>query len=452
MKRKLTVALIALASLTRLWGGDLDLPAFLKAAAGHDPRFQGYLAESLSLIWADKLARPADDLVISLSGDYALDLEDPDPENGYSGTLALGKLFPVTGTSAGTSLRLAPTGSSVTVTLEQDIARNAFGRSTRWQTDLALYANEITRFQIVEAWEDYFADGVRLWYDWKNARDALRNAEWGYRESLKLQDNVASRAARSVATATEVAQARLRVLDKKDALSNARTLYERKTRVIRYRAGIPDTEAINPPESVILPFDGWRDLPSGPNALSEKTRSGQILDLLSKRADLTVLIRRDDLLPSVSLSASYRYGGNGYEFTDPASTLSLGVELEYPFPGTRSRAGYESAKVDRDRARLTLADTLGRLWIDLSDVSLRLDTAEELVRSGRERLALSEQIYRDKQREYERGDATLDELFTAQNSVQTARLQLSTRESERDLLLLEWYRLTDQLVTELPVP
>jgi outer membrane protein TolC len=434
-----------------LHAGDLGLTDFLKAAAGNDPRFLGYLAENLSLVWQDRLALPADDFVIKASAEYALLLEDP-AADGFTGSVAVSKLFPSSGTTAGVSYRAAPVTSALSLTLEQDIARNAFGRSTRWQGELSSLSTEISRFQIAEAYEDYFADCVRLWYDWRSAWLSMTSAEWGWRESLKLLENVEVRAARSVATATEVAQARLRVLDKRDAMLNARTLYERKTRLIRYRAGVSDSEPIQPPEKAVLPFKGWTGLPESSEGLLTLTRSGKILKLLSGKADLTVKIRQEDLLPSVTLYAAYRMTGNGYEMAEPANSVTLGIGFEYPLPGTQARARYEQSLQARDRNQLTVADTLGRLWIDLADLKIRLDNADELIVSGRERVALSEQIYRDKQKEYERGSADLDDLFTAQNSVQTARLQLTTREAERDLLLVEWYRLTDQLVQELNQP
>jgi hypothetical protein len=76
---------------------ELTMREFIKISAAADPEFQSILIEQYYLKYKKDLELPASDLVLSLTGQYDLFLDQKE-KNGAEGSISLSKLFPATGT------------------------------------------------------------------------------------------------------------------------------------------------------------------------------------------------------------------------------------------------------------------------------------------------------------------------------------------------------------------
>ncbi|MCA9400689.1 MAG: TolC family protein, partial [Candidatus Omnitrophica bacterium] len=200
----------------------LDLDTFIRLASENDSRFEEILIDELPLRYQKALRLPAKDLVLGVKAQYDVFLDQNRDEADTS--LSLSKLFPYTGTDVSVSYKNTPSSSSTTSSSEftfaltQPIAENAFGAVTRLKDKIIGLENEVARFQIIEAYEDYFAAIITAYMDWYASYENLKIGDSSYQQNLKLMDNIKERQKSSIALPLDVNKIKLQVMAKRETL------------------------------------------------------------------------------------------------------------------------------------------------------------------------------------------------------------------------------------------
>ncbi len=428
------------------------LETFVRLAAQRNTVFEEILIDELPLQYTRILNLPADDLVLSVKGRYVLMLDEMDNAPEY--TLALDKLFPATGTRLSTSYTTdygsgaRRNESEFSIAVVQPVAENAFGRANRLVEKLSGIENAVARHQIAEAYEDYLAGLIRLYYDWYAASEHLATATTAYGDAKKQLENIRERARNNIALPIDVNKIMVQTVSRKERMTSLRNDYHAHTNLVMEATRAVETERPVPVKPVEAERNRILDLDTELRKFRESSRTVTILGLLEEKAGTEVAQAADRLLPSINLTAGYDLTGANRFFTDPDHGLFAGMSLEWPLPDRQETARHEISRINNRRVSLSTGNAKLSLDTALKNLYRTIENQHRLIELAKEKIAISEAIVRDEKRNYSLGKTSLNDLIDEVNRLEEHRFNLINREIELQQLIVEWRRLTDTLVRE----
>ncbi len=428
---------------------ELSLKEFIDLAVKKDTEFERILIDELALRYEKDLQLPAKDLVLEVKSqyDFFLGQDREAPEN----TVSLSRLFPFTGTDLSVTYKTVPSygsnnnTSDFTLAVSQPIAQNAFGKATRLKDKIVGLEVDIARHQIIEAYEDYLASLISGYYDWYQAYANLEIGESSYRQNMKLLDNIIDRQKSNIALPVDVNKVHLQVLAKKEKLVELKDRYARAfnfiEKAIRWQGEAPLL-----PQLTGIYSDVDTAFEVNYKAFKENSRTYQVLDLLEEKSGLRVDEEADDLLPSVDLLLGYNVKGKDLAIKDEDNMLYAGVSLEWPLGDQVDRAEFETSRFDLQRTRLANKGLRFQLYTDIKDLSFQMQAEEELLGIAKNKIDLAREILEAETENYSFGKVSLNDYIDAVNVLDTNRFNEILHDTQYKKLLIEWLRLTDQLV------
>ncbi len=425
----------------------LSLEEFVSLSAKNDTMFEEILADELALQYKKNLALPARDLVVTVKSDYAV---FQDPHKGKPDvSVSLEKLFPFTGTQVSAGYTSRPSAlstknfSDFSVLISQPIARNAFGRTTKYQDKLIGAEIQIAQYQITEAYEDYLAQLMVIYCTWHEAYHKLKIGESSYQENLKLLRNVHDRRKSKIALPIDVNKIKLQVLAKKEKLVDLKNIFERTQNLVQ--KAIQDKTIYQPDKPS---FNSLVDFSQTYARFKKTSRTAQILALMEKKSALQVSKNAHELLPSIALRLGYEREGTGWDIAEKDEMFYGGILWTWPVPHQNKKAAHSLSRVNAQKTRLASTNTYRRLYTDLENLSLQIQRERHLMDIAQEKIQLSRSILKDETENYSFGKVTLNDYIQAVNALDTHRFSRVVHDSQEKKLLIEWLRLTDQLLTK----
>lgn len=430
-------------------GRALSLEQFIRKASLADTRFEAILIDALKLQYKKALGLPAGDFVLSLKSEYNF-LFNPD-QGGVANTVSLSKLFPSTGTevTAGYESSLSATTRRVTsefeVKVTQPIAENAFGRNTRLLDKIIGMETDIADFQIVEAYEDYLASLVQLYYNWYSAYENVKTAQNSYNENMKLLANIKERQRSKIALPLDVNKVSLQVTAKKEGLITLEDKYSEYLNLVKEAIrndGENDPQPRDPAfyEDVVIDFE--RDY----QIFSTQSRTSRVLTLLEDKSSLEVDKYADELLPSIDLIAGYSLDGAGDSIKSPDRVVFAGISLDWPLPGAVERARYETSKIDRKKTKLSSENIHFRLRTNLKNLNDQIIREKKLILIAEDKINYAQSIVDEERKNYSLGRVSLNDLIDEVNKLEENKFNRISRQVQLKRLIVEWLRLTDSLI------
>ena len=427
----------------------LTLDEFVKEVAEKDTAFQEILIDELELKYQRELAVPARDLVLSVENQYTFLLRPSIDES--ENTIGLSKLFPYYGSSveAEYSSSFNPATNRVTsgfeVKFSQSIAENAFGRNTRLLDKIAGVEVEVATHQIVEAYEDYLAALIQIYYDWYSAHEDLKTGQVSYEKNLELLENIKERAKNKIALPIDVNKSSLQVENKRDSLVTLEDDYEEKLNLVktalRYK-GRGDLIPEESPSYADIDIDFDKDF----EKFWKESRTSLVLKLLEDKSSLEVSRYADELLPSIEVFTGYSMAGDDHDIEDEEQVYFIGATIDWPFPGEEEVANYQISKIDKDKSRWTTKNTYFSLYTDLKNLNIQTQREKKLISIANEKIRLSQEIVKDEHENYSLGRVTLNDLIDEINKLEDNRFNKISHEVQLKKLTVEWLRLTDVLI------
>lgn len=428
----------------------ISLEEFVETACQKDTAFQQILIDEVKLKYERALAIPAKDLVLEIESKYEF-LFNPSEED-MENTVSLTKLFPYIGTeieaeySSSVAASTRKVTSDLTFEISQPIAQNAFGRNTRLLDKITGIEIDVARYQIAEAYEDYLASLITLYYDWYSAYENLRTAQNSYNENLKLLKNIKEREKNKIALPIDVNKITLQVLGKRENAITRENQYNDYLNdikeALRYEEGVP----LEPGESSLY-ADLDIDFESEHELFSSSSRTTRILNLLEDKGSFEVDEYADELLPSINLLLGYTLEGSSHRI-EKENTAYAGISLEWPLPGQVEQANYETSKIDLRKTRLSSETTHMRLYTDLKNLNNQMQREKELIAVAEEKIELAEAIVKDEKENYSLGRSGLNDLIDEVNKLEDNKFNKITHTIQLRKLIVEWLRLSDSLITE----
>jgi len=429
----------------------LPLDEFIRLASLKDARFEEILIDELKLQYQKALGLPAGDLILSVKSQYnfIFDPDDGDVEN----TISLSKLFPDTGmeiavayeSSFSTSTRNV--SSEFTASISQPIAENAFGRNTRLLEEIIGVETEVANFQIIEAYEDYLASLIQLYYNWYSAYENVKTAQNSYNENTKLLENIKEREKYKIALPIDVNKVGLQVAEKEEGVITLQNTYNEYLNMIMESIRYEDEKELQP--DIPSAYEGTIiDFKKDYAIFNTESRTSRILKMLEDKSSLEVDKYADELLPSIDLIAGYSLDGSGHNIKDSDQRVFAGVSVEWPLPGAVERANYETSKIDQRKSTLSSENIHLRLRTNLKNLNDQIARENELIVIAQEKISFAESILADEKENYSLGRTTLNDFIDEVNRLEDNKFNKIFHEVQLKRLIVEWLRLTDSLVTE----
>jgi len=429
---------------------ELRLEEFVRLACQRDLAFQQILIDELQLQYRPVLGLPAADLLLSVKGQYDFRLGTGE-KDGPEASLSLSKLFVAAGTELSAEYGLAQNAlvdeyrSAFTLAVSQPIAQNAFGQANRLRSKLIGLETRLAEYQITEAYEDYLASLIKLYYDWYSAWRRQQTGEISYSESRKLLQNIQEKKANKIADQSDVNKIHLQVLaDRENVLAFTRE-YRQLGNLIRQALALAENEELRPVEPGQY-RNAEMDFESEYQAFTRDSRTYRILALLEEQGSQDLAQYADELLPAARLFAGYRADGADFVFDNKGSLVFAGASVDLPLPGQQERARYEVSKIASRKTVLTTRNKRSLLAADLRNLYLAIAEQKEYLDIAEEKIKRAEAILAVEIRNYRYGRVTLNDVITATTNLEQSRYGKISHGLELNRLYVEWLRLTDQLV------
>ena len=432
----------------------LTLTEFIQKVAANHPNFQKILLERLYLQHRGAANTPPSDLILSTNAQYGLFLGSDNLLKGdFDGSLSLTQVFASTGTHLSAvyskignlSRNVARYQSTLGFEIGLSVIQNAFGRTTRLLKKNTRVENEFMRYQILEAYEDYFAALMKKYVLWYEAWSQLKVNQKRFKEYSAFYKLLKSRRRMRVALPEDVKKGQVELLEVKEALLEAETAYQNIYQEIIMLGGWEKLSHFKPVVTDTA-VDVTHFLEEDIAAFIGKTRTLKILRLVEKQANLKNQIAMDDLLPKAEAFLGYNMLGEGAALSNPEHKFYSGLRGELNFTNGRQKAFSETARLDIAKNKLSKQAALLNFRIALKSMYRLLLKESKLQKLSREKLKLARGILAAERSKYLRGRLTFNDLLRAQETSDRISRTAIMQNVRFQLLIIEWKRLSDRLV------
>ena len=428
----------------------LTLKEFIQRATANDVTFEAILIDQLPLPYRRAILLPDSDVIMDVKyqHNFYLNQDRDNPE----ATLSLSKLFPYNGTEVSLSYSKSSSATTTTDTstlqflISQPIARNAFGKGTRLLDKIIGIENDISRYQIVEAYEDYLASLTSAYYNWYSAYENLKVGQASYKSNQKLMANILERQRQKIALPIDVNKMELLLAGKNENVIVLREIYDTYSnlifKAIRHKAATPfiPTKPAQPASTVEFATDYAN--------FTQNSRTYKALRLLEQQGTLEVKKAADDLLPSTNLLLGYKLEGDDWGIRNEEDSYFAGISVRWPIGRTSGKAKHQIAQIEHRKTVLSNQNKYEELHTNLKNLNLQIKREQKLINISRKKIKLAEAILRDEAENYSFGKVTLNDYIDAVNRVDESRFSHTEHTVQLNKLLVEWLRLTDRLVDE----
>ncbi|NQT90146.1 MAG: TolC family protein [Candidatus Omnitrophica bacterium] len=429
----------------------LSLDEFIRLATLNDTNFEEILIDELKLKYRKALGMPAGDLVMALKSQYDFVFK---PKGGdIESSVSLSKLFPYSGTEIAAEYassfdkRTRKTRSDFTAYISQPIAENAFGRNTKLLDKIIGLETDVADFQIIEAYEDYLASIVQLYYNWYSAYENVNTARNAYSENSKLLENIKERQRHKIALPVDVNKVSLQVLAKKENLIILENKYVEYLNMVKESIRCGDGEIIGPVRPDV--YEGVTiDFKKDYEKFDKTSRTSEILEMLEEKSSFEVDKYADELLPSLDIIGGYTVEGPGQLVDEGEHLAFIGGSLDWPLPGQVERARYETSKVTLEKTKLSSENIHLRLYTGLKNLNDQIKREHELIKLSEDKIVYAQSIVDEDKKNYSLGRLSLNDLIDEVNRLEENKFNKIFHEIQMKRLIVEWLRLTDTLVTE----
>lgn len=428
----------------------LTIEEFIRTAALKDTGFEEILIDELALKYRKDLGLPAKDIVLSVKSQYEFFLGRD--ESGPAATVALSKLFPFTGTDITAQYKTVPAAvpgsdsSAFTLLIAQPIAKNAFGKEVRLRDKILGAEIDVMKYQVTEAYEDYLANIITAYFNWYLAYENLKIGESSYRQNRELLENIKKRRSSNIALPIDVNKINIQVLVKKENLLTLQEKYENISYFIKQAIRSSVDEALEPADPLMYD-DREISFDEDYKNFTQNSRTYSILNLLEEKSSLEVAKDADALLPSTNLLLGYELEGDGTGIKNPEALLFAGVSVSWPFPNQTYRAGLETSKIADKKIRLANANKYIQLRTDLKALLIQIEREQKLISIAEEKIAIAKSILKDETVNYSYGKVSLNDFIDASNRVDENKFNKILRSVQLKILMTEWLRMTDRLIS-----
>ncbi|MBN2041153.1 MAG: TolC family protein [Spirochaetes bacterium] len=427
----------------------ITLQEFIRDVCRRDLTFQEILMDNLKLAYYKDLNLVSGDILLSVMSRYNFLLNDSD-NNGHITSVSLSRLFPASGTEVSASFDSSPNSmrgrtSAFTGAVSQPIAQNAFGYINRLNERIQELDIELAKHQIVEAYEDYLASLIVLYYQWYSDYSNLKTADSALEESIRLLRNIKAKKRFNVAYQSDVDKIDLQVIEKQENLYTLREEYSNTFELICQAAHYKKEKELIPEFSSY--YEKEPDFNSEFSAFKNAGRTFNMLSVIEQKGSIEVKRNANALLPSVNLLFGYSKEKATGLSADTEDSLYAGVSLDFPFRQQKNRAAYNISKIEEKKTALSSENTRQKLRTDLKNIYTQIQLEKKLILSADRKIQLGTRIVKSETKDYQLARIQLSELIKSINDLESYKNKKVYHTVKLHTLRIEWLRLLDKLVS-----
>jgi outer membrane protein TolC len=431
----LLLGLLFVASPT--YAKTISLNDFLTQASQNDTTFHAILAQKQQLAFDQDRNVTSPELTLGLDSSLGVDTSDSTSTLTLSQTLPkFGQTFSLSSTEAQAS---GVKSNSTSFSFSQDIAQNAFGKQQALSSSLQHIKTDISRFQLIEAYEDYFAELTKLYYTWIRQYESLKLARSSYKENKKVLDSIKSRKRKKIADETDVNKLQLQTIAKEENIIRFKSNVYDTTQKIKRALNITDNATLFPNLNVTI--DPLESLDTALTTFETQSRTMALLDKLAEEDKTATQIAARNLLPSITFSSTLTQ--------DDETSGYVGATVAFPIFRSQAKATFEAAKIEEIETEASVATTKSTLLAQLHAIHNSLKSQNTLIELATTKRRLAYSILQEESENYSYGKINLNDYIVAVNQYDQARFDEIDRKITYQQLITEWKRLTDQLVKTL---
>ena len=453
-KQTLTFLLLIISSASSVYAASqtstLTLNTFIQQAISNDLTFETILIDQLPLKYRRDVLLPDSDIIMDVKYQHNFYLNQD--RNNPEASISLSKLFPYNGTKLSLtynkdSISVSTSDdSSLQFLISQPIAKNAFGKGTQLRDKIIGIENDISRYQIVEAYEDYLASLTSAYYNWYSAYENLRVGKASYKSNQKLMDNILDRQRQKIALPIDVNKMELLLITKKENLIVLQEIYDNVSNLIFKAIRHKATTTFIPvkPKRPAAQVQFEQDY----HTFTQSSRTYQALNLLQQQGTLEVKKAADDLLPSTNLLLGYNIEGKDWGIRNKEDHYFAGIEIRWPIGRSIDKAKQKLAQIKHKKTVLSNQNKYEELRTNLKNLYQQIQREQKIIKVAEKKIKLAEAVLRDEAENYSFGKVTLNDYIDSVNLVDETRFSFTEHTVQLNKLLIEWLRMTDQLVDE----
>jgi outer membrane protein TolC len=285
---------------------------------------------------------------------------------------------------------------------------------------------------------------VAIYYQWYSDYANMQTAELSYTQNNTLLKNIRGRKRYNIADQSDVDTIHVQVIEKKEDELTLHNTYENTTQLVYQAIGYKGSGSLEPAFSMYR--QQLIDFTKEYRVFQENSRTYTMLKLMDEKGTAEVKHSADTLLPSVKLLFGYQKEGEEYRIKNSRENLFAGFSFEFSFWQQQNSALYETTKIDLQKTRLTSAQTKIQLETDLKNIYEEIQLEKRLIRSAEQKIALGQRIVGSETRKYRQARTSLSDLIQVINNLDTYRFEKISHTVKLQTLVIEWLRITDQLV------
>ncbi|MBN1798921.1 MAG: TolC family protein [Spirochaetales bacterium] len=430
----------------------LDLSAFMQLVCRHGT-FKEFLIQELSLKYNRILGTPQIQLILDTTAHYTIALDSAEGSH-LAGSVTLSSLFPASGTEVsaeydtGRSVSGTVQNSSVSLKVEQAVLNNAFGTTNRLKELMAGNENELARYQILEAYEDYLTEVIALYIEWYAAYQNILYAEKSLEQSRTLLNLTRQKRQYNIALPIDVNKSTLQVLTAEEQLNKAENAYEILRKEVAMLTGFTSNEFSSIPGDPVL-SEYNIEIDNEIDAFMLQSRTVKMLDLLTTMSRQELDIALDQLLPTAKVYAAYNISGIEYlPLENQSNDLELGFSVSVPLLNTGANADVELKKNLLEASILSQSNQKENLNLQLTTLRDTIAFLNKQLELAEQKLSTARLIVRDEEIRYNQGRSGLDDVLKAYetlDSINQSRISIMVQLHKS---YIEWLRFTDTLIDE----
>ena len=123
-----------------------------------------------------------------------------------------------------------------------------------------------------------------------------------------------------------------------------------------------------------------------------------------------------------------------------------GIELRWPIGRSVDKAKQKISQIKHKKTLLSNQNKYEKLRTNLKNLYQQIEREEKLIKVAEKKIKLAEAVLKDEAENYSFGKVTLNDYIDAVNLVDVTRFSFTEHTVQLNKLLIEWLRMTDQLV------
>ena len=425
----------------------MTIGEFIQQAERNDPNYQMIVNENRKKNYVVDEGLPSREFLISVEAEKGVSSEDDDDTETITSSISKDIIETGTSVSVSHTQSLQPDREEdvTEIRLEQDLVKNFLGRDVRLEKTSLKNEVEAIHAESLELYEEYLNEILSEFLDYQQANIDVQLSQEAMNRVERLKSNVLQKFRKKIASQSDVDQASLQVLLRKEDLIEKRRIFQEKKETIAEILGsaenLPQSESLF--EKIFTFFSEKKsELPK-----IENLRSTRALELRRQIADNDLVLAKRDTHASLRFVAGYDIDNSErFSSTVNREETILGLKVELPLWNTTGQAGIKSAANASAESAINLQVNRKDKSTLRRQLLVRLEQQRDQRELNAEKVRLAKRVYQAELKRYNYGKISLTDLMELESNIVNYRLDQQAVEIEYGKSILSWLELNDQLL------